>query len=149
MKNGRYRYRYVDVNGNRKSIYAWRLVTTDKTPQGKKARLCLHEKIKQIEKDLDDNISIYYANSKVNDLIKMYLDTKVRLANSIKENYKHMFEKNIKNNSFGMMRISDVKKSDILKFHEYLCKKKIFQSVQYSYIKTFYFQCFSWLLMAI
>lgn len=126
LKDGRYRYRYIDVNGNRKSIYAWKLVTTDKTPQGKKDGLCLREKIKQIEKDLEDNINTYYANSKVSDLINIYLDTKVRLANSTKENYKHMLEKNIKNNNLGKMKVADVKKSDVLKFYEYLYKQKKF-----------------------
>ena len=34
--DGRYRYRYVDQYGKRRSVYAWRLVATDKTPKGKK-----------------------------------------------------------------------------------------------------------------
>ena len=33
--DGRYRFRYVDPNGRRKSIYSWRLVATDTAPQGK------------------------------------------------------------------------------------------------------------------
>lgn len=126
LKDGRYRYRYTDRNGNRKAVYAWRLVTTDKTPQGKKEDICLREKEKQIEKDLDDNIDTYGSNSTVNDLIATYLTTKVRLASSTKENYKHMFEKNIKPNKLGNMKLSNVKKSDILKFYEYLYKQKNF-----------------------
>ena len=126
LKDGRYRYRYTDRNGNRKAVYAWRLVTTDKTPQGKKEDICLREKEKQIEKDLDDNIDTYGSNSTVNDLIMTYLTTKVRLASSTKENYKHMFEKNIKPNKLGNMKLSNVKKSDILKFYEYLYKQKNF-----------------------
>ena len=126
LKDGRYRYRYTDINGNRKAVYAWKLVATDKTPQGKKEDLSLREKIKQIEKDLDDNIDTYDSNSTVNDLIVTYLTTKVRLASSTKENYKHMFEKNIKTNKLGNMKLSNVKKSDILKFYEYLYKQKNF-----------------------
>lgn len=126
LKDGRYRYRYTDTNGNRKAVYAWKLVTTDKTPQGKKEDLCLREKIKQIEKDMDDNIDTYFANSTVSDLIQQYLNTKVKLANSTRENYKHMFEKNIKNDKLGKMKVSDVKKSDILRYYKYLYSQRKF-----------------------
>ena len=51
LKDGRYRYRYTDKSGNRKAVYAWKLVKTDKTPQGKREDLSLREKEKQIEKD--------------------------------------------------------------------------------------------------
>ena len=126
LKDGRYRYRYTDVNGNRKAVYSWKLVSTDKTPQGKKEDLSLREKVKQIEKDLNDNIDTYYANSTVNELIQQYLSTKAKLANSTKENYKHMFEKNIKPNKLGEMKISDVKKSDILQYYKYLYNQRNF-----------------------
>lgn len=82
--------------------------------------MCLRAKIKQIEKDLNDNINTYKAQSKVNDLINMYLDTKVNLANSTLNNYKNMYEVNIKNSLLGNMQICSVKKSDILKFYKYL-----------------------------
>lgn len=120
LKDGRYRYRFTDKYGKRKAIYSWKLVTTDKTPSGKKDDLCLRAKIKQIEKDLNDNINTYKAQSKVNDLINMYLDTKVNLANSTINNYKNMYEVNIKNSLLGNMQICSVKKSDILKFYKHL-----------------------------
>ena len=120
LKDGRYRYRFTDKYGKRKAIYSWKLVTTDKTPSGKKDDLCLRAKIKQIEKDLNDNINTYKAQSKVNDLINMYLDTKVNLANSTLNNYKNMYEVNIKNSLLGNMQICSVKKSDILKFYKHL-----------------------------
>ena len=34
--DGRYKYRYIDANGKRKSVYSWRLVATDSVPYGKK-----------------------------------------------------------------------------------------------------------------
>ena len=119
LKDGRYRYRFTDKYGKRKAIYSWKLVTTDKTPSGKKDDLCLRTKIKQIEKDLNDNINTYKAQSKVNDLINMYLDTKVNLANSTLNNYNNMYEVNIKNSLLGNMQICSVKKSDILKFYKH------------------------------
>ena len=98
MKDGRYRYRYTDSYGKRKAIYSWKLVSVDKTPAGKKDDLCLRAKIKQIEKDINDEIDTYSSQSKVNDLIVMYLDTKVNLANSTLNNYKNMYDVNIKKN---------------------------------------------------
>ena len=37
-------------------MYSWKLVPTDKIPAGKRPDLSLREKIKQIQKDLDDGI---------------------------------------------------------------------------------------------
>ena len=39
LKDGRYMYRYIDGNGNRKCVYSWRLVSTDPHPAGN--RHCL------------------------------------------------------------------------------------------------------------
>ena len=33
--DGRYKYRYIDANGKRKSVYSWRLVATDGIPTEK------------------------------------------------------------------------------------------------------------------
>lgn len=127
LKDGRYRYRYTDVYGNRKSIYSWKLTTTDKTPIGKKEDLSLREKIKKLEKDLNDNIDIDGSKIIVNDLIKKYIDSKPKLANSTKTNYIHIWEKNIMNNKLGMMKICNVKKSDILQFYSYLFQVRNFK----------------------
>lgn len=143
MKDGRYRYRYTDSYGKRKAIYSWKLVSVDKTPAGKKDDLCLRAKIKQIEKDINDEIDTYSSQSKVNDLIVMYLDTKVNLANSTLNNYKNMYDVNIKKSTLGDMKISSVKKSDILKFYKHLYIDKNLLSAQYNYIKTSYSQLFS------
>lgn len=126
MKDGRYRYRYTDKYGERKAVYSWRLVTTDKTPKGKKDSPSLREKIKQIQKDLDEDIDISQAEMSVNDLLKKYLSTKVGLAVSTYENYKYMWEKDIKPNRLGKMKICDVKKSDILHLYAYFHKDRKF-----------------------
>ena len=36
-KDGKYEFKYVDVNGTRRSAYSWKLVATDKVPEGKKS----------------------------------------------------------------------------------------------------------------
>ena len=126
IKDGRYRYRYIDPYGKRQSIYAWKLIPTDKTPKGKREDLSLREKIKAIQKDLDDNIYSYDANSTVDDLIRQYLGTKVKLAVTTMNNYIHMWEKNIKGTWLGIKKINQVKKSDILRFYSYLYKERKF-----------------------
>lgn len=37
--NGRYRYKYTDALGKRKTLYSWRLTDTDETPQ-ESVRIC-------------------------------------------------------------------------------------------------------------
>ena len=128
LSNGRYRYRYTDPNGERKDVYSWKLIPSDKIPPGKREDISLREKIKKIQKDLEDGIRTYDGTKPVNELIARYIDIKNNLSNSTKNNYIHMWEKNIKNNPLGMMSIISVKKSDILKFYTYLYKDRDFSS---------------------
>ena len=55
-KDGRYAYKYIDSFGKPQFVYAWKLVSTDKTPAGKRDNISLREKIKAIHKDIDDGI---------------------------------------------------------------------------------------------
>ncbi len=126
LKDGRYRYRYTDKSGNRRNVYSWKLVPTDKIPLGKREDISLREKIKNIEKDLDEGINIYGANVTVNQLIERYLDTKSKIVNATKGNYLHMLDKNIRNSKLGKMRIGDVRKSDIQKYYSYLYRDRSF-----------------------
>lgn len=127
LKDGRYRYRYTDKYGERKTVYAWKLVPSDKTPNGKKEDLSLREKIRKIEKDIDDGIRIYDSKITVTEMIKRYLDVKVNLAVATKNNYTHLTKKNIEPNKFGAMQICNVKKSDVKQFYAYLYKTKKFK----------------------
>ena len=126
MADGRYRYRYVDKQGKHCVIYSWKLVPNDKIPKGKKDDISLREKVRLLERDLEENIDTTSAKMTTNELIQIYLSTKTRLANKTKENYKHMWNKNIKDSIIGNMKICDVKKSDILKLYAYLYNEKGF-----------------------
>ncbi len=55
-KDGKYEFKYVDVNGVRRSAYSWKLVETDKVPKGKRCGLSLREMEKQIRRDLEDGV---------------------------------------------------------------------------------------------
>ena len=54
--DGRYKFRYTDSNGKRKTIYSWRLVITDSIPFGKKDNAPLREQEKKILHDMEDDI---------------------------------------------------------------------------------------------
>lgn len=54
--DGRYAFKYTDLNGNVKFVYAWRLDISDPTPKGKRIDESLREKEKKIKKDLEDGI---------------------------------------------------------------------------------------------
>ena len=127
MKDGRYRYRYTDKDGKRKTVYSWRLVQTDKTPHGKKAGQCLRQMEKDIQKDLEDGIRVSQTNTlSVYDMILRYFKTKPQIANSTMQNYLHMVDKNIKPSNLGKMPIGNVKKSDVKEFYAYLYRDKKF-----------------------
>lgn len=78
--DGKYEYRYI-FDGQRKSVYSWRLVPTDRTPKGKRDDLSLREKEKAIEKDLADGIDAVRASrTTLNELFRMYMDHKTKLV---------------------------------------------------------------------
>ena len=71
--DGRYAYKYTDTFGEQKFVYSWKLVPTDKIPAGKWADISLREKIKQIQKDLDDGIGTIGKKMTVCQLYAKYI----------------------------------------------------------------------------
>lgn len=59
-------------------MYSWKLVETDRTPPGKRNDISLREKIKQIDRDVEDGIKIA-ANNKItlNDMFDLYMAGKL------------------------------------------------------------------------
>ncbi len=96
-KDGKYEFKYVDANGTRRSAYSWKLVATDRVPEGKRCELSLREMEKQIRRDLEDGICIYTAdNVTLNQLFDIYMSTKV-LKQSTRTNYRYMYKKSQSN----------------------------------------------------
>ena len=50
-KDGRYTYKYKDLNGDTKFVYSWRLDKNDRAPAGKERGLSLREKERQIQQE--------------------------------------------------------------------------------------------------
>ena len=59
--DGMYMYRYNDAKGDRRCLYSWRLVKTDKLPDGKRAAEPLREMEARVQQDLKDGIDGYKA----------------------------------------------------------------------------------------
>lgn len=71
--DGRYAYQNTDMFGNRKVVYSWKLLSSDKTPTGKKKDLSLREKEKQITADLNSGIVPCGGNMTVLELVEKYI----------------------------------------------------------------------------
>lgn len=134
-KDGKYEFKYVDVNGTRRSAYSWKLVATDRVPEGKRCELSLREMEKQIRRDLEDGIQTHTANTKtLNQLFDTYMSTK-ELKQSTRTNYQYMY-KNYVSDTIGKRRISSIKYSDIKKFYNSLILEKKFKPNSMEIINT-------------
>lgn len=134
-KDGKYEFKYVDVNGTRRSAYSWKLVATDRVPEGKRCELSLREMEKQIRRDLEDGISTHTANSiTLNELFDTYMSTK-ELKQSTRTNYMYMY-KNYVGNVIGKRRIGSIKYSDIKRFYNSLILEKKFKPNSMEIINT-------------
>ena len=110
-QDGRYAYKYKDINGEFKFVYSWRLDKNDRAPAGRARDLSLREKERQIQQDLFNQIVPNGGNMTVLDLVEKYLSLKVNVRHNTQANYN--FVKGIlKKEPFGSMRIDKVKLSD-------------------------------------
>lgn len=131
-KNGKYEYKYQDGNGNRKTVYSWKLTPSDRIPAGKRDDISLREKIKQIQKDLSSNISPNGGNFTVLELVEKYISQKTGVRQNTKANYKFVVNV-IKKEAFGKKYIDKIKVSDA---KEWLIKMQQIDGRGYSSIHT-------------
>lgn len=115
-KDGRYEFRYIDKDGNRRSIYSWKLTATDRAPKGKSSPYSLRELEKEIFKDLEEEIKTNEAKETLNYFFDRYIETKFELKQSTRTNYKYMYDKFVRD-EIGKKQISKIKYSDIKKFY--------------------------------
>ena len=110
-KDGRYRYKYNDAFGNRKSVYSWRLTESDPYPKGKRKDISLREKEKQIRKELEDGISPDGRSMTVLELVQKYVNLKRGVKHNTKANYNFVINI-IKKEKFGSRMIDTITMSD-------------------------------------
>ena len=110
-KDGRYRYKYNDSYGKRKSVYSWRLTESDPYPKGKRKDISLREKEKVIEKALSDAVSTNGGDITVLELVQRYISQKRGVKHNTQANYNFVINV-IKKEEFGAKRIDTIKLSD-------------------------------------
>ena len=110
-KDGRYRYKYNDVFGKRKSVYSWRLTESDPYPKGKRKDISLREKEKEVEKALRNAVATNGGNMTVLELVQKYVSQKRGVKHNTQANYNFVINV-IKKEDFGARRIDTIKLSD-------------------------------------
>ena len=131
-KDGKYEYKYHDAWGKRKTVYSWKLTPTDRVPTGKHDDISLREKIKQIQKDLNSNITPDGGNFTVLELVEKYISQKTGVRHNTRANYNFVVNV-IKKEAFGQKRIDKIKVSDA---KEWLIKMQQSDGRGYSSIHT-------------
>ena len=131
-KDGKYEYKYQDAWGKRKTVYSWKLTPADRVPAGKRDDISLREKIKQIQKDLNSNITPDGGNFTVLELVEKYISQKTGVRHNTRSNYNFVVNV-IKKEDFGQKRIDKIKVSDA---KEWLIKMQQIDGRGYSSIHT-------------
>ena len=109
-EDNRYLYRYTDLSGKKRTIYALTLVE-------------LREKEKQIERDLQDGIDNIKSDMTLNQLFRVYMETKSDLRESTRRSYFVTWRNAVENTAIGNMKISKIKQLHIRAFYSELVKK--------------------------
>lgn len=131
-KDGKYEYKYQDARGRRKTVYSWKLTPADRVPVGKRDDISLREKIKQIQKDLNSNITPDGGDFTVLELVEKYISQKTGVRHNTRSNYNFVVNV-IKKEAFGQKRIDKIKVSDA---KEWLIKMQQVDGRGYSSIHT-------------
>lgn len=108
-EDNRYLYRYTDLSGKKRTVYALTLVE-------------LREKEKQIERDLQDGIDSSKGDITLNQLFHTYMGTKSDLRESTRCNYLSVWKNAIENTDLGKMKIAKIKQFHIRAFYSGLVK---------------------------
>lgn len=113
-KDGRYMYKYIDIDGKPKYEYSWKLVPTDKSPAGKKDELCLRDKIKEVEKRLENGIQLEGKKISVIELVDKSMENR-KLREGTRRTYDSCIL-HIRQSPFGARKIDKIKTIDAKEF---------------------------------
>ena len=116
--DGKYMFRYTDSTGQRRAVYSWKLVSTDRLKEGQRGTQSLRDKEKSILKDLDDKIKTNDAeHTTVDDLFRQFMDIRKDLKESTRCCYGDIYSKHIKP-VIGGRPISKIKPTEIQKLYQ-------------------------------
>lgn len=101
--DGRYMYRYTDLNGKRQYVYAKSLVE-------------LRIKERQITRDRKELEEYVSTGASINFVFDRYISMKTNLKQNTLANYLYIYDRFIRN-SFGKRKINEIKFSDVKQFY--------------------------------
>ena len=111
MKDGRYRYKYIDDFGKVQVLYSWRLDHNDPLPKGKKNSMSIREMEKQVQADKFDHIVSNGGNYTVLELVEKYVKTRTGVRPTTQAGYRTTINF-LKRDPFGRKRIDLIRISD-------------------------------------
>lgn len=114
-KDGRYAYKYTDAYGKPQFVYAWKLVSTDKIPAGKRDDISLREKEKEINKDIYDGIDTIGKKITVCQLYAKHTGLKKNVKRGTEKGRQNLL-KLLSDDPIGSKSVADVKPSDAKKW---------------------------------
>lgn len=120
--DGRYEYKYTDIFGNRKSVYSWRLVATDKNLYGKRSKYSLRELEEHIFNDRKDGIRTDLFKTTIEELSDIYLNDLTVKESTIKS-YEYCVKKYIVSYFAGMI-ITNITEYHVKQFYKYLSETR-------------------------
>lgn len=121
--DGKYMFRYIDRNGSRQTVYSWKLVDTDKVPDGKRCQAALRDMEKQILRDLDDNIYTADAGkTTVDGLFGSFMELRTDLRETTRCNYICLYESYVKE-EVGWKALKNVRHTDIQKLYMHIVQE--------------------------
>lgn len=126
--NGSYDYRWTDQFGKRHVVYGKTLEE-------------LREKEKEVDRDISDGIKAEKRNTTINELFDLWCHIKRGLKDNTFQNYKYMYNTFVRP-KFGKLKISQVKKSDVKRFYNYLADERGLQASTIDSIHTVLHQVF-------
>ena len=127
--DGTYSYRWTSKDGRRHDIYANTLEE-------------LREKAELAKIDQRDGIKTETRQITVNELFDMWCDLKRGIKDNTLQNYKYMYNMFVRP-SFGKLRVTAVKKSDVKRFYNKLADDRILKVATIDTVHNILHQSFS------
>lgn len=112
--NGRYVFKYY-VDGKRYVIRSWKLVRSDKVPDGKRDGLCLRDMEKNIQFKLNEYVKFEGANLTVSELIEKYDQQKLGIRKNTMVGHTTV-RRYLEKDPFGKKKIETVRIIDAKQF---------------------------------
>lgn len=142
-RDGKYMFRYTDSNGQRRTIYSWKLVNTDKVPDGKRCSESLRDMERDIQRDIEDSIRTNDARSiTVNDAFSSFINLRTDLRTTTRCDYICLYNKHVKN-VIGKTKIKNVKFSDIQKLYMCMVQDENLKASTVQSVHSFIYQIFN------